>query len=75
MIPPPPTQRSRRLRALLSRDRGELEPFLRRLAALIVLIFAIQVAGSIAYSLTEGVSVWHGFLFTLDTVATVGSDA
>jgi voltage-gated potassium channel len=30
--------------------------------------------GSIAYSLTEDVSVWKGFLFTLDTVATVGSD-
>jgi len=50
-----------------------LEPFLRRLAALIILIVAIQVAGSIAYSLTEDVSLWHGFLFTLDTVATVGS--
>jgi voltage-gated potassium channel len=33
---------------------------------------AIQVVGSIAYSLTEGVSVWRGFLFSLDTVATVG---
>jgi voltage-gated potassium channel len=73
MTPAPPTPRSRRLRALLSRERGELEPFLRRLAALIVLIVAIQVAGSIAYSLTEDVSLWHGFLFTLDTVATVGS--
>ena len=29
--------------------------------------------GTIAYSLTESVSVWQGFLFTLDTVATVGS--
>jgi voltage-gated potassium channel len=54
--------------------RGEFEPFLRRLAVLIALIVAIQIAGSIAYSLTEGVSVWKGFLFTLDTVATVGSD-
>jgi voltage-gated potassium channel len=33
---------------------------------------AIQVVGSIAYSLTEDVSVWRGFLFSLDTVATVG---
>ncbi len=74
MIPRLRTRRSRRLRALLRRDRGELEPFLRRLAALIVLIIAIQIAGSIAYSLTESVSVWKGFLFTLDTVATVGSD-
>jgi voltage-gated potassium channel len=74
MIPPPPTSPSRRRRALPRADRAELEPFLRRLAALIVLIVAIQAAGSIAYSLTEGVSLWQGFLFTLDTVATVGSD-
>jgi voltage-gated potassium channel len=47
---------------------------LRRLAALVLLVLGIQVAGSIAYSLTEGVSLWQGFLFTLDTVATVGSD-
>ena len=40
----------------LDGERGELEPFLRRLAALIVLVIAIQVAGSIAYSLTENVS-------------------
>jgi voltage-gated potassium channel len=53
--------------------RGEFEPFLRRLAALLLLIIAIQVAGSVAYSLTEDVSLWRGFLFTLDTVATVGS--
>ncbi|HKH23525.1 MAG TPA: TrkA family potassium uptake protein [Solirubrobacterales bacterium] len=55
------------------RDRGEFEPFLRRLALLVALIVAIQVAGAIAYSLTEDVSLWRGFLFTLDTVATVGS--
>ena len=55
-------------------DRGEFEPFLRRLAVLIGAIVAVQVAGSIAYSLTESVSLWQGFLFTLDTVATVGSD-
>src|SRR5205085_8224665 len=53
-------------------ELSELEPFLKRLAVLIVLIVAIQVVGSIAYSLTEDVSVWRGFLFSLDTVATVG---
>jgi voltage-gated potassium channel len=36
-------------------------------------VLAIQVAGSIAYSATQDVSLWKGFLFTLDTVATVGS--
>ena len=40
---------------------------------LVLLIVAIQVAGAVAYSLTEEVSLWRGFLFTLDTVATVGS--
>jgi voltage-gated potassium channel len=55
-------------------ERGEFEPFLRRLALLIAVIVFVQVAGAIAYSLTESVSVWQGFLFTIDTVATVGSD-
>jgi voltage-gated potassium channel len=64
---------SRRRRALPRADRSELEPFLRRLAALAVLILGVLLAGSIAYSITEGVSVWKGFLFSLDTVATVGS--
>jgi voltage-gated potassium channel len=54
-------------------DRGEFEPFLRRLGVLVGLIAAIVVAGMIAYSVTEDVSLWKGFLFTLDTVATVGS--
>jgi len=44
------------------------------MAVLIGIIVAVQAAGAIAYSLTESVSVWKGFLFTLDTVATVGSD-
>jgi voltage-gated potassium channel len=58
---------------LRRRERSELEPFLRRLAVLILLVLAIMAAGSVAYSLTQDVSVWKGFLFTLDTVATVGS--
>ena len=74
----PPGDRPDRLSRFRSFDspgaRGEFEPFLRRLAALVLLVFGIVAAGSIAYSLTESVSVWQGFLFTLDTVATVGSD-
>jgi voltage-gated potassium channel len=53
--------------------RGELEPFLRRLAALIGLILAVQVFGTIGFAITENVSAWQGFLWTLDTIATVGS--
>ena len=74
----PPGDRPDRLSRFRSFDspgaRGEFEPFLRRLAALVLLVVGIVAAGSIAYSLTESVSVWQGFLFTLDTVATVGSD-
>jgi voltage-gated potassium channel len=53
--------------------RGELEPFLRRLAALVVLIIAVQIFGAIGFAITENVSLWKGFLWTLDTIATVGS--
>jgi voltage-gated potassium channel len=74
----PPSGRGERLSRFRSFEgpssRGEFEPFLRRLALLIALIVAVQAAGAIAYSLTESVSVWKGFLYTLDTVATVGSD-
>src|SRR3954468_5864083 len=70
----PRTTPSRRPRALHRRDRAELEPFLKRLAALAGLVVAILLAGMVAYSLFEDVSLWRGFLFTLDTVATVGSN-
>jgi voltage-gated potassium channel len=53
--------------------RSELWPFVRRLAILIGLVLAVQVAGTIGFILTENVSVWHGFLWTLDTIATIGS--
>src|SRR4051794_14629427 len=70
----PRTTPSRRPRALYRRDRAELEPFLKRLAALAGLVVAILLAGMVAYSLFEDASLWRGFLFTLDTVATVGSN-
>lgn len=53
--------------------RGEFVPFLRRLALLLVLILAVQVFGTLGFAITEQVSIWHGFLWTLDTIATVGS--
>jgi voltage-gated potassium channel len=53
--------------------RGEVEQFLKRLALLIGLILAVQVFGMFAFAITEDVSVWQGFLWTLDTIATVGS--
>ena len=53
--------------------RGELEPFLKRLAVLIAVILAVQVAGTIGFMLTEDVSAWRGFVWTVDTIATIGS--
>jgi voltage-gated potassium channel len=35
---------------------------------------AVLLAGMVAWSLFEDVSLWRGFLYTLDTVATVGSN-
>jgi voltage-gated potassium channel len=53
--------------------RGELEPFLRRLAVLVGLILALQIAGTVGFMVTENVSAWRGFVWTLDTIATIGS--
>jgi voltage-gated potassium channel len=53
--------------------RGELEPFLRRLGILAAAIIAVSVAGTVGFMLTEDVSVWRGFIWTLDTIATIGS--
>jgi voltage-gated potassium channel len=53
--------------------RGELEPFLRRLVTLLVLITGLVAAGTIGFVLAEDVSVWRGFEWSLDTVATIGS--
>jgi voltage-gated potassium channel len=53
--------------------RRELEMFLRRLAWLGAMLVVLIAAGTIAFALTEDVSAWNGFVWTLDTVATVGS--
>lgn len=54
-------------------ERGELGAFLRRLAFLIALILALQIAGTVGFVLSEQVSAWKGFVWTVDTIATVGS--
>jgi len=53
--------------------RGEFEPFLRRMAALALMLGGLVIAGTIGFVITERVSVWDGFTWTIDTVATVGS--
>lgn len=66
---------ARRRQALAQRDlsRRELHMFTRRLIALLVALAALVVAGSIAFTITDGVSVAYGFVWTLDTVTTLGS--
>jgi voltage-gated potassium channel len=51
----------------------ELLPFLRRLGMLGLVILLLLAFGTVGFVATESVSVWHGFVQTLDTVATVGS--
>src|SRR5919204_2926814 len=45
----------------------------RKLAMLGVAIAVLLIAGAIAFAITEDVTVWNGFVWSLDTVATVGS--
>jgi len=52
---------------------AELAPFLRRLGKLGGAILALLLLGTVGFALTEDVSVWFGFQWALDTVATVGS--
>jgi voltage-gated potassium channel len=53
--------------------RGELHQFLRRLAILLAAILVLLVAGTAGFTATEGTSLGYGFVWSLDTVATVGS--
>ena len=53
--------------------RHEVFHFMRRLVFLIVVLMGLLLGGAAAYSGFEGVSFWAGLLWSLDTVATVGS--
>jgi voltage-gated potassium channel len=53
--------------------RQEFPQFLRRLAKLGAVICVLLVAGMLGFTVTEGTSLWGGFVLTLDTIATVGS--
>jgi voltage-gated potassium channel len=56
-----------------ARARQEVRLFLRRLGVLMAALIALVIAGTIAFVVTEGVSVAYGFDWTLDTVTTLGS--
>ena len=66
-------ERRRQLLAQRDRSRRELRMFTRRLVALLIALVALVVAGSVAFTFTDGVSVAYGFVWTLDTVTTLGS--
>jgi voltage-gated potassium channel len=55
------------------RARREVVMFARRLGILLAVLGGLIVAGTIALSTVEGVSVGYGFAWTLDTVTTLGA--
>ncbi len=71
--PEGPGERRRRALAAQDRSRRELTMFARRLVVLLVALVVLVVAGSVAFTLTDGVSLAYGFVWTLDTVTTLGS--
>jgi voltage-gated potassium channel len=53
--------------------RQEVAHFLRRLAVLVAALVVMGVGGGAALAAFEGTSYWHGLMWALDTVATIGS--
>jgi voltage-gated potassium channel len=56
-----------------SHARRELRMFTRRLGILLAAVVGIVAAGTIAFTLAEGTSVAYSFVWTLDTVTTLGA--
>src|SRR2546429_7238100 len=54
-------------------ERREVRAILRRLGTLAIAICGLLFAGTLGFVLAENVTVWNGFIWALDTVATVGS--
>jgi voltage-gated potassium channel len=52
---------------------AEIRFFLRRMAFLGALILALLAVGTAGFTLTEDTSLGYSFLWTLDTIATIGS--
>jgi voltage-gated potassium channel len=53
--------------------RRELRLFMQRLGILFVIVLALIVAGTIGFAITEGASIGYSFLWTLDTITTLGA--
>ncbi len=54
-------------------DNRELRSFLRRMRVLGLVIAAVVLTGTVAFSLAGAGNLWESFVLALDTVATVGS--
>ena len=67
VIPTRPALRQRLL------ARRELDLFMRRLAFLLSALALLFVAGTVGFALIEGTSLAYGFVWTLDTITTVGA--
>jgi voltage-gated potassium channel len=59
--------------ASLADAPAEVRFFLRRMALLGVLILALLAVGTAGFTITEGTSIGFSFIWTLDTIATIGS--
>jgi len=55
------------------RARHELSLFMRRLGILLAVLAGVVAVGTIGFWIIEGTSVPYGFVWTLDTITTVGS--
>jgi voltage-gated potassium channel len=53
--------------------RQEIRHFLRRLITLLAALTLLTLVGATALSIAENVSWWHGIVWSIDIVATIGS--
>ncbi len=56
-----------------ARAHRDIVVFLKRLAQLGAVIVTLLLAGTLGFVLTEHVTAWFAFVWTVDTIATVGS--
>ena len=63
----------RRIQAQQRRARRELRQFMRRLGILVAIVFGLIGAGTVGFAVAEKVSVAYAFLWTLDTITTLGT--
>ena len=53
--------------------RREIRHFMRRLITLLAALTLLMLAGATVLSIAENVGWWHGFVWSVDIVATIGS--